>query len=89
MCSNGQAPDNLDSCVPRPVESEMLLRVQLPQSRYIESSGVDTEKLDDQLWFIRSKLLEDLVHIAEENSPLAKNISFCFRGAEGRVQLCG
>ena len=79
-----QIPDDLHSSVPRSVEFLVFFRVQLPQSRPLQSRRVDTKKLDNQPGFIIPKLLKNLMNFIKKYGSLAKNV-LLFAGT-GSVQ---
>ena len=82
-----QIPDDLHSSVPRSVEFLVFFRVQLPQSRPLQSRRVDTKKLDNQPGFIIPKLLKNLMNFIKKYGSLAKNVCLGLRREEGKVQL--
>ena len=82
-----QVPDDLHSSVPRSVQFKVLLRVQLPQSRTIESCGVDTKEVDHHSWLIVTKLLQNLVHFVIEYCSLAQDVCLGLRREGRKVQF--
>ena len=89
MSGVGQVPDHLDNSVLGSGQLVVLIRGQLPQTRAVQSCGVDTEQVDHHSGFIEPKLLHNLMDFIIHDSSFTQNICLCFRREGGEVQLRG
>ena len=75
MCGERQVEEDSDCLIPRTVQPCQLRTKKIIETGGVETAGIDSVEIDDNIWITEEKLLVERVNLSYEDCSFHRNIN--------------